>query len=62
MSTSELATKIGWREHALRDAMRGRDLPGVRRTAFGYHIESSALDELTTALGTAPVKPNAARR
>src|SRR4029077_9083834 len=39
LTTAELATKIGWREHALRDAMRGKDLPGVRRTAFGYHIE-----------------------
>ena len=62
MSTSELATKIGWREHALRDAMRGRELPGVRRTAFGYHIESTAVDEISAALGPAPAKPNAARR
>ena len=23
LTTAELATKIGWREHALRDAMRG---------------------------------------
>ena len=30
MTTGELATKIGWREHALRDALRGKDLAGVR--------------------------------
>ena len=62
LTTAELATKIGWREHALRDAMRGKDLPGVRRTAFGYHIEASAVDEITKALGDAPPKPNSPQR
>jgi len=38
LTTAELAAKIGWREHALRDAMRGKELPGVRRTSFGYHV------------------------
>lgn len=62
VTTSELAAKIGWREHALRDAMRGRDLPGVRRTAFGYHIEAGSIDAISQALGPAPLKPNASRR
>src|SRR6185295_8026461 len=58
LTTAELATKIGWREHALRDAMRGKDLPGVRRTAFGYHVEASAVDEIKKTLGEAPPKGN----
>jgi len=62
LTTGELATKIGWREHALRDALRGKDFPGVRRTAFGYHIESKSLDEIKAALGDQPAKPNASRR
>ena len=62
LTTTELAQRIGWREHALRDAMRGKDLPGVRRTAFGYHIESSSVDEIKSALGDAPAKPNASKR
>ena len=62
LTTGELATKIGWREHALRDALRGKDLPGVRRTAFGYHIETRSLDEIKAALGDQPAKPNASRR
>ena len=62
MTTAELAAKIGWCEHALRDAMRGKNLPGVRRTAFGYHIEASALDQIKAALGEQPAKPNASRR
>ena len=62
LTTAELAQKIGWREHALRDAMRGKDLPGVRRTAFGYHIEGNAVDGIKSALGDPPAKPNAARR
>jgi hypothetical protein len=62
LTTAELATRIGWREHALRDAMRGKDLPGVRRTAFGYHIEGSAVDGIKAALGEPPAKPNASRR
>jgi hypothetical protein len=62
LTTGELATRIGWREHALRDAMRGKDLPGVRRTAFGYHIEGDAVDGIKTALGVPPPKGNASRR
>jgi hypothetical protein len=62
LTTSELATKIGWREHALRDALRGKDLPGVRRTSFGYHIEAASLDEISKALGAAPPKPNSPKR
>ena len=62
MTTGELATKIGWREHALRDALRGKDLAGVRRTAFGYHIEASAIDDIKAALGPVPPKGNASKR
>ena len=62
MTTSELATKIGWREHALRDALRGKNLPGIKRTSFGYHIEAAASDELAKLIGPAPAKPNASRR
>jgi hypothetical protein len=62
LTTAELATKIGWREHALRDAMRGKDLPGVRRTAFGYHIEGSAVDAIKAQLGEPPAKGNASKR
>jgi len=58
LTTAELATKIGWREHALRDAMRGKELPGVRRTSFGYHVEASAVDEIAKILGTPPPKGN----
>ncbi len=62
LTTAELAMKIGWREHALRDAMRGKDLPGVRRTAFGYHIEGDSVDAIKGVLGAPPPKPNASRR
>jgi hypothetical protein len=48
--------------HALRDALRGKDLPGVRRTSFGYHIDTSALDEIKTTLGAPPPKGNASKR
>ena len=58
LTTAELATKIGWREHALRDALRGKDLPGVRRTSFGYHIDSSAVDQIKSTLGPPPPKGN----
>ena len=58
LTTSELAQRIGWREHALRDALRGKDLPGVRRTSFGYHVEASAVDEIKKTLGEAPAKGN----
>lgn len=62
MTTGELATRIGWREHALRDALRGKDLAGVRRTSFGYHIAATAVDDIKAALGTAPAKGNASKR
>ncbi len=62
LTTNELATKIGWREHALRDALRGKDLDGVRRTSFGYHIEASAVDAIAKELGPAPAKGNASQR
>ena len=56
MTTAELATKIGWREHALRDALRGKDLDGVRRTSFGYHIDAASVDAIKTTLGAPPPK------
>ncbi len=62
LTTAELAAKIGWREHALRDAMRGKELAGVRRTSFGYHIESASVDEISKTLGTPPPKPNSPKR
>jgi hypothetical protein len=62
LTTAELATKIGWREHALRDALRGKDLDGVRRTSFGYHIDASAVDQIKSALGAPPPKGNASKR
>ncbi len=62
LTTAELAAKIGWREHALRDAMRGKELPGVRRTSFGYHIESASVDEISKTLGAPPPKPNSPKR
>jgi hypothetical protein len=62
LTTSELAQRIGWREHALRDALRGKDVAGVRRTSFGYHIEASAVDEIKKVLGDAPAKPNSPQR
>jgi len=62
LTTAELATKIGWREHALRDAMRGKTLTGVRRTSFGYHIEAAAVDEIAKTLGAPPPKGNAPKR
>ena len=62
LTTGELATKIGWREHALRDALRGKTLPGIRRTSFGYHIATTSLDEIAKTLGPSPAKPNASRR
>jgi hypothetical protein len=62
LTTGELAQRIGWREHALRDAMRGKDLPGVRRTAFGYHIEGASVDEIKATLGAPPAKGNSSKR
>ena len=62
LTTAELAAKIGWREHALRDAMRGKELPGVRRTSFGYHVEAESVDEIAKLLGAPPPKGNAPKR
>ena len=62
LTTGELATKIGWREHALRDALRGKDLDGVRRTSFGYHIDAASVDAIKTTLGAPPPKGNASKR
>lgn len=58
MTTAELAAKIGWREHSLRDALRARELAGVHRTAFGYKIDGSATEAIQSALGAAPAKGN----
>ena len=59
LTTAELATKIGWREHSLRDALRGHaDLPGIHRTSFGYKIQASAVDDISKTLGPAPAKGN----
>src|SRR5256712_13847348 len=61
LPTAELATKIGWREHALRDALRGKDLPGVRRTPFGYHVEPRAVERIAKVPGRQPHKPTTPR-
>lgn len=59
MTTAELAAKLGWREHSLRDALRSSTgLDGVHRTAFGYKIDASAVDSVSKALGPAPAKGN----
>lgn len=58
MTTAELATKLGWREHSLRDALRDRQLDGIHRTAFGYKIEAAAVTAIQSALGPAPAKGN----
>ena len=58
MTTAELATKLGWREHSLRDALRHRPLEGVHRTAFGYKIDAVAVAAIQSTLGTPPAKGN----
>jgi len=58
LTTAELATKLGWREHSLRDALRDRHLPGIHRTGFGYKIEASAVETIGAELGAAPPKGN----
>jgi len=58
LTTAELAGKIGWREHSLRDALRERDLAGVHRTSFGYKIDASAADAIRETLGPPPPKGN----
>src|SRR5258707_14381356 len=62
LTTTELAQRIGWREHALRDALRGKSLPGVRRTSFGYHVEASAGDEVKKGPGEAPGQGNSSMK
>jgi hypothetical protein len=62
LTTAELASKIGWREHALRDALRGKQLDGVRRTSFGYHIDQASVDAIKASLGAPPAKGNAPKR
>lgn len=59
LTTAELAAKIGWREHSLRDALRERrDIAGVHRTAFGYKIDGASVEAISSALGPAPAKGN----
>jgi hypothetical protein len=62
LTTAELASRIGWREHSLRDALRRRSLEGVQRTSFGYRVDAGAVDPIKNALGPPPAKPNAPRR
>lgn len=62
MTTAELAAKLGWREHSLRDALRDREVEGVHRTAFGYKIDASAADAISKALGPAPAKGNSSQK
>ncbi len=62
MTTAELATKMGWREHSLRDALRDRETEGVHRTAFGYKIDASAVDAIGKTLGPAPAKGNSSQK
>jgi hypothetical protein len=61
LTTAELATKLGWREHSLRDALRDRELEGVHRTAFGYKIDAGSADAISTTLGAPPPKGNSSR-
>jgi hypothetical protein len=61
LTTAELATKLGWREHSLRDALRDRALDGVHRTAFGYKITADSADAIGAALGAPPPKGNSSR-
>ncbi len=58
LTTAELSTKLGWREHSLRDALRDHRIEGVHRTAFGYKIDASAVSAIQSELGTAPPKGN----
>ena len=62
LTTAELAAKIGWRTHALRDALRGRRIEGVVSTSFGYRIEASAVEQIAKAMGPPPPKPNSPRQ
>ena len=56
LSTKELATAIGWRTHTLRDAIRGRRIPGITMTGHGYYVEQSAVADIAKLLGPAPAK------
>lgn len=56
LSTKELAAAIGWRTHTLRDAIRGRRIPGIMSTRHGYYIDESAVADIRQLLGPAPAK------
>lgn len=56
LSTKELAVAIGWRAHTLRDALRGKTVPGITRTGHGYYIDQSAVPAIAALLGPAPAK------
>ncbi len=58
LTTAELATKLGWREHSIRDALRERELEGVHRTSFGYKVDAAQVDAIGQVLGPAPAKGN----
>ena len=62
LTTAELAAKIGWREHSLRDALRDRAPEGVHRTGFGYKIDASAVEAIQSTLGPPPPKGNSSLR
>lgn len=56
LTTKELAAAIGWRTHTLRDALRGRVVPGITRTSHGYYVDQSAVSAIAALLGPAPAK------
>ncbi len=56
LSVKELAHAIGWRTHTLRDALRGRQIPGITMTGHGYYIDASAVPSIAQLLGPAPAK------
>lgn len=56
LSAKELATAIGWRTHTVRDAFRGRQIPGVEMTAYGYRVDASAVAAIAALLGPAPAR------
>lgn len=56
LSAKELAAAIGWRTHTLRDAFRGRQIPGVEMTAYGYRADAAAVADIAALLGPAPAR------
>lgn len=56
LSAKELAAAIEWRTHTLRDALRGRRIPGIMMTSHGYYIDASAVPSIAQLLGPAPAK------